>query len=121
MPVYTVVTEMAHLDQAQKQELAVGITRIHAEQSPTLGEPIHVVFFAYPKGAGWSSAEPSSPIMVTSRFSAHGLEHLRERLTPRITGLVCEVLGVPARDVLVDLDIDPGGPDDCDPPEPQFA
>ena len=103
MPVYTVTTPMGTLDETQKEQLAVGITDIHGEETGAPEPLIHVVFNAYPPGVAWTSRKPGAPIVVNASIRFGRSEDVRRRMLERINTLVSETIGVPDRNILVAL------------------
>lgn len=103
MPVYSVTTEMGRLDEEQKKTIAAGITAIHGEETGAPEPLIHVIFLGYPKGAAWSSGSPGAPNIVNASIRAGRPESVRQTMLARINTLMCEVMGIQARDLLVAL------------------
>ena len=103
MPVYSVTTALGRLDQEQREKLASGITAIHGEETGAPEPLIHVVFNAYPPDWAWSSSRPGAPNIVNASIRAGRSEEVRVRMMERMTALMCEVIGIEARDVIVGL------------------
>ena len=103
MPLYTITTQMGRLDQDQKEQLALGITTLHGEETGATEPLIHVVFLAYPKVSAWSSARPGAPVIVNAILRGGCSEEVRAQMLHRISNLVCDVMEIPNHDVFVGL------------------
>jgi phenylpyruvate tautomerase PptA (4-oxalocrotonate tautomerase family) len=57
MPLYTAITEEGTVSDGTKAKIAEEITRIHTTVMKVPKNFVRVVFFSYPKGAGFTGGE----------------------------------------------------------------
>jgi phenylpyruvate tautomerase PptA (4-oxalocrotonate tautomerase family) len=94
MPVYQCTTPAARLGDAQRQEIAGEITRIHCDCTGAPPEFAHVLFMKAPEGAG---------VSVLGTIRAGRPAALRARMAGAIAEAVAKAVGAEAGSVRVHL------------------
>ena len=82
MPLYTLTTQAGVLDDGAKSDLAVKLTRLHAEYAGVPEDWVHVVFHDYDVGSGFTAGKPAAAaaltlLIRTGRTSEYKRELLR--------------------------------------------
>jgi phenylpyruvate tautomerase PptA (4-oxalocrotonate tautomerase family) len=81
VPLYTVLTEEAFVSTETKAKIAGEITRIHSSVMKVPASFVHVVFFSYAKGSGFTAGQgaPTAALNCVMR-SGHTEEEKAEML-----------------------------------------
>ncbi|MFI5780777.1 tautomerase family protein [Nocardia sp. NPDC051570] len=100
MPLYAITTPSGALSDEAKSELADRLTTLHSEHAGVPRNWVHIVFYEYAAGNGFTAGIPAAPVAVTVTIrTGRSSEYLRELLTG-IWQLVQQATGV-ADDQLV--------------------
>jgi phenylpyruvate tautomerase PptA (4-oxalocrotonate tautomerase family) len=107
LPVYTCTTTAKTLDAKSKKELAIEITRIHAEINQVPATYVNVVFHELPHGSVFTNSSPSAPLLINGwAREGHPAEETT-RLTLAIAQAGGRVTGLPPERILVVIQCSP--------------
>jgi phenylpyruvate tautomerase PptA (4-oxalocrotonate tautomerase family) len=79
MPLYTITTQAALLDDAAKADLAGKLTRLHSEYAGVPETWVHIVFQDYAVGSGFSAGRPSATASFDGVDSQRALRRIQAR------------------------------------------
>jgi phenylpyruvate tautomerase PptA (4-oxalocrotonate tautomerase family) len=68
MPLYTITAQAGVLDGPAKSDLAEKLTAFHAEYAGIPRNWVHIVFYEYPIGSGFSAGRPSPTSQAPERL-----------------------------------------------------
>ena len=107
LPVYTCTTTVEILDAKSKKELAVEISRIHAEINQVPATYVNVVFHELPVGNIFTDSSPAGPLLINGwvREGHHAAE--TTRLALAVAQAVGRVTGLPEEEILVTIQSSP--------------
>ncbi|MDO8188514.1 tautomerase family protein [Conexibacter sp. JD483] len=103
MPLYECSTPSGMLDADQRQRLAAGITRIHAEETQAPEPFIRVVFDELAEGCGFTAGVPAPSVILRGGIRAGRSEDTRRAILTRSFELLREVTGAPAETIVISV------------------
>jgi phenylpyruvate tautomerase PptA (4-oxalocrotonate tautomerase family) len=102
MPLYTVTTQVGSLSNDAKVELAAKLTALHGEMSGVPKNWIHVVFYEYTAGSGFTAGEPAAAVVLESLIRSGRSSDKRE-LLKRLWGLLQSATGAPDDQIVMGI------------------
>jgi phenylpyruvate tautomerase PptA (4-oxalocrotonate tautomerase family) len=103
MPLYECLTQTGTLTQEQRTEIAEAITRIHAEETNSPADFIHVFFPEIPAGQMFTAGREAAPALLRGVIRAGRPAQVRESIMRRINDLYQDVTGTSPMKILVAL------------------
>jgi phenylpyruvate tautomerase PptA (4-oxalocrotonate tautomerase family) len=107
MPVYTCTTNSEGLDGRTKKDLAVEITRIHAEINHVPTTYVNVVFHLVPPGNLYTDSVPAVSLLINGWVRQGHPAAAATRLALEIAHASCRITGLPEERVLVVIQSSP--------------
>src|SRR5580692_4279923 len=106
MPLYTVITQEHSLSGDTKLKMADEITRIHSAVMNVPKSFVHLVFFSYPAGSGYTAgvAAPTATLNCVLR-SGHGIAEKQDMLQQlwsmfqNMTGIATDQLAISLQEI----------------------
>jgi len=103
MPLYISINEAGTLNDAQRAEIAAGITDIHLKLAHGLRQFVNVVFQEYPAGLGFNAGSTGSPMIVRGSIRAGRDQSVKTAMLGAISDLVMRVSKIEPRHLTVSL------------------
>jgi phenylpyruvate tautomerase PptA (4-oxalocrotonate tautomerase family) len=95
MPLYTITTQAGVLDSPAKAGLAEKLTAFHAEYAGVPRNWVHIVFYEYPIGNGFTSGRPSPTAALTLLIRTGRSADYKREMLKRLWSLVQAATGAP--------------------------
>jgi phenylpyruvate tautomerase PptA (4-oxalocrotonate tautomerase family) len=103
MPLYQVLTQDGSLDDAQRAQIALGLTDIHLDLAGGLRQFINVVFQHYPVGCGFNAGVIGAPMVIGGSIRAGREQAVKTAMMEAISALVISVSNVSPKDLTVSI------------------
>ncbi|MDX3236965.1 tautomerase family protein [Streptomyces sp. ME03-5709C] len=101
MPVYTCTTALGTLAPGTKHQLAVEITRIHAEINHVPPAYVNVLFPELPQDSVYVGGEPGAPLLISGWARRGHPQEATTRLALELSAAASRVTGMPEHRILV--------------------
>jgi phenylpyruvate tautomerase PptA (4-oxalocrotonate tautomerase family) len=103
MPLYSLTTQAGVLSSEAKASLAAELTALHSEYAGVPKNWVHVVFYEYPPGSGFTAGEPAPTAALTLLIrTGRSSEYKRELLT-RLWKLLQAATGAPDDQIVIGI------------------
>jgi phenylpyruvate tautomerase PptA (4-oxalocrotonate tautomerase family) len=103
MPLYTVTTQAASLDDDAKARLAAKLTALHCEMSGVPKNWVHIVFHDYPAGSGFTAGELAAAVGLTLLIRTGRSPEYKRELLRRIWELLQGAIGAPDDQIVIGI------------------
>lgn len=103
MPLYQVVNQEGSLSDAQRKEIAEGITDIHLNLAGGLRQFVNVVFQEYRPGLAFNAGGVGAPMVIGGNIRAGREQAVKTGLMEAISALVIRVCNISPRDLTVSI------------------
>lgn len=103
MPLYQVLTQDGSLNDAQRAQIALGLTDIHLDLAGGLRQFVNVVFQQYPVGCGFNAGVIGAPMVIGGSIRAGREQAVKTAMMDAISALVMSVSGVSPKDLTVSI------------------
>jgi phenylpyruvate tautomerase PptA (4-oxalocrotonate tautomerase family) len=103
MPLYQVLAEQGSLSDAQRDQIAQGITDIHLDLAGGLRQFVNVVFQHYPTGCGYNAGIVGAPMVIGGSIRAGRDQTIKTAMLEAISALVMRVSNISPKDLTVSI------------------
>jgi phenylpyruvate tautomerase PptA (4-oxalocrotonate tautomerase family) len=103
MPLYTVTTQAASLDDDAKARLAAKLTALHCEMSGVPKNWVHIVFHDYPAGSGFTAGELAAAVGLTLLIRTGRSPEYKRELLRRTWELLQGAIGAPDDQIVIGI------------------
>ncbi len=103
MPLYQVLTQEGSLSDAQRAEIAQGITDIHLDLAGGLRQFVNVVFQHYRAGLGFNAGVIGAPMVIGGSIRAGREQAVKTAIMEAISALVMRVSDISPKDLTVSI------------------
>lgn len=103
MPLYTITTQTGALSDQGKSDLAVRLTKLHAEYAGVPPNWVHVVFQDYAPGSGFTAGNPSATVALTLLIRTGRTAEYKRNLLQRLWALLQAATGAPDGEIVIGI------------------
>jgi phenylpyruvate tautomerase PptA (4-oxalocrotonate tautomerase family) len=103
MPLYTVTTQAGVLKAQGKADLAARLTKLHSEYAGVPENWIHIIFYDYPAGSGFTAGEPAATAALTLLVRAGRSSEYKRGLLKQLWELVQAATGAPDEQIVLGI------------------
>ena len=103
MPLYTITTQVGVLDGRAKADLADKLTAFHTEYAGVPKNWVHMVFYEYPIGSGFTAGKPSPTAALTLLIRTGRSADYKREMLKRLWALVQAATGAPDAEIVLGI------------------
>ncbi len=103
MPLYTITTQTGVLTRDGKATLAAGLTELHCELAGVPANWVHIVFYDYPVGNGFTAGEPAAAVGLTLLIRTGRSSEYKRALLTQLWQLVQQATATPDDQIVIGI------------------
>jgi phenylpyruvate tautomerase PptA (4-oxalocrotonate tautomerase family) len=103
MPLYSITTQAGTLESTAKADLADKLTAFHAEYAGVPKNWVHIVFYEYPIGSGFTAGKPSATAALTLLIRTGRSADYKREMLKRLWSLLQAATGAPDEEIVLGI------------------